>query len=151
MQEQKPLPKVGVGVGVMILRSGKVLLGLRHSDAKKADSALHGEGTWTMPGGKLHFHEFLEERAANEVREETGIEVKNLKLISITQEMVEDAHFITFGFLCGDFEGEAQIMEPDEITQWKWFDLRELPENMYKPSRKVIGNYLAGKIYQKDL
>ncbi|MBI2529851.1 MAG: NUDIX domain-containing protein [Candidatus Diapherotrites archaeon] len=149
--KEKPLPKVGVGVGVMLLRSGKVLLGLRHSDAQKADSALHGEGTWTMPGGKLHFHEFLEERAANEVKEETGIEVKDLKLISITQEMVEDAHFITIGFLCEDFGGEAQVMEPDEITEWKWFGLDELPKNMYKPSRKVIENYLAGKIYRKDL
>jgi len=141
----------GVGVGIMLLRSGKVLLGLRHSDAKKADSALHGEGTWTMPGGKLHFLEDLEECAKREVKEETGIEVEGLKLISITQEMVEDAHFITVGFLCESFEGEAQVMEPDEIMEWKWFDLDALPENMFKPSAKIVKNYIAGKIYQKGL
>lgn len=43
--------KVGVGVGVMILHEDRILLGLRHSDSTKADSELHGEGTWTMPGG----------------------------------------------------------------------------------------------------
>ena len=49
-----------VGVGVMILKDGNILLGHRNTDAAKASSALHGEGTWTMPGGKLDFHEDLE-------------------------------------------------------------------------------------------
>ena len=52
---------VGVGFGVMILREGKVLLGQRHVDPVKASSELHGEGTRTMPGGKMHFHESFEE------------------------------------------------------------------------------------------
>lgn len=49
------------------MNDGKVLLGQRHSDPEKADSALHGEGTWTMPGGKLHFGESFEEGATREV------------------------------------------------------------------------------------
>ena len=68
-------PQVKVGFGVMILRKGKVLLGLRHSDAKKADSELHGEGTWTMPGGKMHFGESFEDTCFRETKEETGIEI----------------------------------------------------------------------------
>jgi len=63
--------KIGVGFGVMILRDGKVLLGQRHFDAAKADSELHGEGTWTMPGGKMHFGESFEETCARETLEET--------------------------------------------------------------------------------
>ena len=59
--------KVGVGFGVMMLKDGKVLLGRRHIDPNKADSELHGEGTWTMPGGKLHFKESFEQGAAREV------------------------------------------------------------------------------------
>ena len=40
----------GVGVGIMILNGrNEVLLGERHEDPGKADSELHGEGTWTMP------------------------------------------------------------------------------------------------------
>ena len=39
-----PKKKVGAGFGVMMLNAKKeVLLGLRHADAAKADSALHGE------------------------------------------------------------------------------------------------------------
>jgi len=105
--------KPGVGVGVMILRDNKVLLGKRHSDAAKADSELHGEGSWTMPGGKLHFQEELEDSACREVFEETGINPNKdkLEIISVTSDKVSDAHFITIGFLCRDFEGEPKIME----------------------------------------
>ena len=63
MSENK---KVGVGFGVMILKKGKVLLGKRHEDPEKASSELHGEGTWTMPGGKLHFGERFEDGASVE-------------------------------------------------------------------------------------
>ena len=48
MTDEKP--KVGVGVGVMILKNNQVLLGKRHGDPAKATSLLQGAGTWTMPG-----------------------------------------------------------------------------------------------------
>jgi len=142
--------KPGVGFGVMILKKGKVLLGHRHENPEKASSLLHGEGTWTMPGGKLHFQEKLKEGAIREVFEETGMKVKDLEAISISNDIVQDAHFMTIGFLCKDFEGEAKVMEPDEITEWKWFDLDNLPSPLYFPSEKIIKNYLAKKIYQDE-
>ena len=142
--------KVGVGFGVMILKDGKVLLGHRHQDPEKASSALHGEGTWTMPGGKLNFQEDLKKGAVREVLEETGIAAKNLEVISVSNDIVSDNHFVTIGFLCEEFEGEPKVMEPNEITEWKWFDLNNLPSPLYPPSEKIIKNYLAKKIYQDD-
>ena len=56
----------------MIKKGNKILLGKRNSDPKKADSELSGEGTWTMPGGKIEFGEELEEAAKREVLEETA-------------------------------------------------------------------------------
>jgi 8-oxo-dGTP diphosphatase len=140
----------GVGFGIMILKDNKVLLGKRHDDPEKADSLLHGAGTWTMPGGKLHFQEVPEDGAVREVMEETGLKITkdNLKLISLTNEIVEDAHFITLGFLCKEFEGEPSVTEPDEITEWGWFALDALPERVFFPSRKVLKNYLAKEIYR---
>ncbi len=130
----------------------KVLLGQRHPDPVKADSAMHGEGTWTMPGGKLHFGESFEEGACREVMEEIGVKIepKDLKVISLTNDIVSDAHFVTIGMLCEIKDGkcEPRVMEPDEITKWKWFDLNALPKPLFKPSEKVIKNYKAGKIYE---
>ena len=49
--------------------------------------------------------------------------------------------------LCTEFEGEAKVMEPDEITQWKWWDLDNLPQKVFFPSLEVIENYHKGNIY----
>ena len=87
-----------------------------------------------------------------EALEETGIKLnpKNLKLVSVGNERVETAHFVTIGFVCEDFSGEAKVMEPDEITEWQWFDLKDLPKPMFIPTDKLLKNYLEGKIYQGD-
>jgi len=131
----------------MILKKNKVLLGKRHSDPRKADSELHGEKSWTMPGGKLDFREKLEEAACRELFEETGVKINEnkLKMISVTNDIAEDAHFVTIGFLCNDFPGEPQVMEPNEITKWKWFDLDKLPSLIFSPSEKILKKYLARK------
>lgn len=147
MEEKKQRPKVGVGV--MILRDNKVLLGKRNDDAKKASSDLHGEGTWTMPGGKLDFHEALIDGAVREILEETGLIInkEKTKIISVADEIVSDNHYVTIGFLCENFEGEPKVMEPEEITEWKWYTLDGLPEKVFPPSLKMIKAYLNNKIY----
>jgi 8-oxo-dGTP diphosphatase len=149
MSEQNK--KVGAGFGVMILRDNKILLGKRHDDPDKASSELHGEGTWTMPGGKMHFGETLEEGIARETLEETGIKINQdkLKFISLTNDRVSDAHFVTIGFLCENFEGEPRVMEPDEITEWRWFGLNTLPEKIFFPSAEILKNYLDNTVYKK--
>jgi mutator protein MutT len=146
MEKQRPK----VGVGVMILNNqSKVLLGKRHDDAEKASSDLHGEGTWTMPGGKLDFQETLIDGAAREVLEETGIKInkEKTKVISVADEIVPDNHYVTVGFLCEYFEGEPKVTEPEEITDWKWYNLNNLPEKVFPPSAKMIKAFLNNKTY----
>jgi len=138
------------GLGIILLKGNKVLLGKRNDDPEKADTELHTEGMWTCPGGKLDFGEKLEEGAKREVLEETGMKANSLKLISVTNEIVSDAHFVTLGFLCEDFEGEPKLMEPDEIVEWKWFPLDELPKPINFASFKLINNYIERKIYKGD-
>ena len=48
-----------------------------------------------------------------------------------------------------DFSGEPKVMEPDEITEWGWFDLNKLPKPLFFPSEKVLKNYFEGKFYIK--
>lgn len=139
--------KIGVGIGVLLIKNGKILLGLRNSDPGKADSELHGEGTWTMPGGKLEYGESFEEGAEREVSEETGILLNKIKVICINNDKNGHAHFITIGLMSDDFRGEPKILEPDEITEWKWFGIDDIPKNIYFPSKRVLNNYLQNKFY----
>lgn len=123
----------------MLLRDGKVLFGLRHP---KWANVMHGEGTWTMPGGKLHYGEKLEDCIRRETKEETGIELGELSLLCVNDDFATDAHYVTVEFLCTDFTGEAEVMEPEKITEWKWFPLTNLPSPLYGPSEKVMRQYL---------
>ncbi len=68
------LPKVGVGV--MILKEGKVLLGKRKGS--------HGAGEYSFPGGHLEYMESFEDCARREIEEECGIKVKNLRFQYLT-------------------------------------------------------------------
>ena len=144
-KEQNRRP--GAGIATLVLKDNKVLLGKRHTNPEKASSLLRGEGTWTMPGGKLDFGQDLVRAAKREALEETGIKIKNLKIISLSNDIVEDVHFLTVGFLCTDFEGEPKVMEPEEITEWQWFPIDKLPYPIFFPSAKILKNYLAKKIY----
>jgi 8-oxo-dGTP diphosphatase len=147
MEEKK---RVGAGLGVILEKDGKILLGLRHPDPDKADSAFKSAGEWSLPGGKIDFGETLEECAIREVKEETGIVIKDPQIISIHNCKNEHAHFLTAGVVAREWEGEAQVKEPDEMVEWKWFDKNDLPFPRYFPSFLVIENYLQGKFYIKN-
>ena len=146
---KKETKKVGAGIGVILIRDGKILLGMRHPDPNKADSAFRSAGEWCLPGGKLNFGETLEEGAIREVKEETGITIENPTVISVHNFKNEHAHFITVGLITHKWKGEAKVMEPDEITKWQWFSLKKLPYPRYFPSFGVIKNYLKNQFYIK--
>ncbi len=138
---------VKAGFGVMVMRDGKILLGRRHSDAEKASSELRGEGTWTMPGGKMDFGESFEDGAKREVLEETGLHLDEIKVFCVNNCKNEHAHFVTVGLFSDKFSGEPQIMEPDEIVEWCWFDVDDLPSPMYFPSAMMVENYKKNLFY----
>jgi len=149
--EREKKEVVRAGTGIMVMRGdGKVLLGRRHDDPEKANSALSGEGTWTFPGGKHDTRLSPEENAVQELEEETGLvaDPKDLTLISVTNDQGPKAHFITLTFICKKFTGEPSVREPDEITQWEWFSLDALPEPMFFPCSKAARNYQDGVLYR---
>jgi len=80
--------------------------------------------------------------------EETGIIAKKLQVICVSNEKVPDAHFVTIGMLCTEFEGEPRVMEPDEITEWRWFPVDKPPEPMFFPAEKILKNYMEKKFYK---
>lgn len=138
----------GVGVGVMILKDNQILLGLRNPDKVKAIGEIQGQGTWTMPGGKVEYMERLEDAAKRELEEETSLKATELELYCISDDITETAHYVTIGFIANKYEGQVKTMEPETILEWQWFDLENLPENLYEPSRKCIKKYKKGLIYE---
>lgn len=120
-----------VGVGVMILKDGKVLLGKRKN--------AHGDGCWAFPGGHLEFMESWEDCAKREVEEETGLKIDNVGFLTATNDLFEEEnrHYITCFVGCEVVEGEPKIMEPEKCDEWAWFDWDNLPEPLFVPLRNL--------------
>lgn len=124
--------KPKVGVGVIIIKENKVLLGKRKNS--------HGEGSWCFPGGHLEFNESLENCAKREVLEETGIEIKNIRFGTITNDIFKDEgkHYITIFMLCEYDSGEVKVMEPEKCEKWHWFEWNNLPEPLFLPIQNLL-------------
>jgi 8-oxo-dGTP diphosphatase len=132
--------KVGTGLGVVLLKEGKILLG------KRLTSELEGAESWTMPGGHIEFGESFEETAKREVLEETGIIVRAVRVFCVNGDRSERAHYVTVGAVAENFVGEPNVMEPDVITEWRWFPLDKLPDHIFMPSRNMLDCYLSQKV-----
>ena len=140
--------KIGVGVGIAVFRNGQVLLGLRNPDKVKASSELKGEGTWTMPGGKVDPGEKLVDAAIRELDEETGIKLDALSFVCVQDNIIDAAHYVTVGFQASVTDNyEANAMEPETILKWEWYDIDKLPKNMYLPSSQLLKCILSDIVY----
>ncbi len=116
-----------VGVGVIIIRNGRILLGKRIGS--------HGAGTWALPGGHLEYGEAVEDCAVREVLEETGLLIRVTGRGPYTSDVFseEQKHYVTLFVeaLCN--EGEPGILEPDKCLSWQWFYWSALPEPKFPP------------------
>jgi 8-oxo-dGTP diphosphatase len=125
---------VRVGVGVCVVKDGKVLLGRRGSDSS------HGRGSWAFPGGKLDFGEDWATCAARETLEEAGISITHVRFITCTNDYfkTEGKHFITI-YMRADWQaGEPQSLEPGKIEDWQWFAWDDLPSSQFLPLQHLV-------------
>lgn len=144
------MKKQGIGIGVIIINDkNEVLLLLRNSEAKLADSDMHLEGTYTLPSGKVMLDETLVNAAIRKVKDETNLDIlkSDLKLISVADDVNNYAHYVTIGFIISKYEGNFKLKNAKEFTNFGWFNLNNLPDNLCEPSKKIIENYLNNEIY----
>ncbi len=127
-----------VGVGAMIVRDGCVLMARRMSGQRP--------GWYGWIGGKLEFGETLQACARREAREEAGIEITNLRLLCVSSIIVEDQHWIDVEFLADIASGEPHAAAPDELTEWTWYSLENLPGPIFEPAQLALRSFQTGSV-----
>lgn len=127
-----------VGMGVVIIKEGKILLGKRKGS--------FGAEEYASPGGHLEYMESFENGIRREVQEECGIEIKNIKFIHVANEATyAPRHYVNVQFLADWESGEPITFEKEKIGDWGWYSFNDLPSPIFELTRKGIESYKTGK------
>jgi len=121
------------GVGVLVVRDGKVLLGRRTSP--------HGRGTWAPPGGKSEPGETDEETARRELAEDTGLAGAVPRIVGETLDTFPSAQTWRTRWVLMDWvTGEPEELEPGEVEGWGWYEWDRLPGPLFLPMASLVSD-----------
>lgn len=114
-----------VGVGVVVWRDDRVLL-IRRGKPPRA-------GQWSLPGGAQELGETVAETAHREVREETGLDLAHLDLLTVVDlvERTPDGARVLFHYTLIDYTAEAApgtAMAGSDAAAIGWFHAGELDD-----------------------
>ena len=121
-----------VSAAAVVLNEKREVLLLNH--------VLRPYSNWGFPGGFLDYGEQPEEAIRREAREETGIDLKELKLHSIRNS---GAHIeVLFSAIA---EGEPSVCSA-EIIEIRWFTASDLPDELPSVQRQQIAEIVTKEI-----
>jgi 8-oxo-dGTP diphosphatase len=124
----KPGQPLGLAVIVILVRDGKVLMGERKS------------GYWGFGGGKYEACDHsIEQCASREIREEMGVEIKNLKLKKLQHIFIEEQgkQFVS-AIITAETDQEPRAVDPDKNKNWTWFSWSKLPTPLFAPNIALV-------------
>ena len=128
-REYPARPIVGVGAVILTTDPAGVVLIKRHYEPLA--------GRWSLPGGTVEVGETLEEAAAREIEEETGLVVTVGPVVEVFDRILRDAegrvrfHFVLVDYLCRPSGGRLQhgsdvddvvIADPAQLDEYRLTD-----------------------------
>ena len=100
-------------------------------------------GKYVVPGGHIELGERIEETVVREVKEETGLDVYDLKFIMM-QECVFDEgfykkmHFIFLDYSCNTDAHEDEVILNHEAQAYSWVTLDEALDMSLDPYTRSL-------------
>ncbi|KAL2484744.1 Nudix hydrolase 1 [Abeliophyllum distichum] len=124
-----------LGVGVFLLNRNKVLLGRRRTPV--------GRNSFALPGGHLEFGESFEQCAAREVKEETGLDITEIEVLTVTNNVLSEPKpvqliAILVRAVVADPNQTPINLEPEKCDGWDWYDWNNLPKPLFAPLETVV-------------
>lgn len=124
----RPVP----AVSALVFRGTTVLLVKRRDEPSR--------GLWSPPGGAVEVGETVEQAAARETLEETGVSVRPLRVVDVRDVILRDGegrihwHYVLFGVLCDHVSGEP--MPATDADNARFILLQELGEYDVTPTAR---------------
>jgi NAD+ diphosphatase len=126
-------PRISPAIIVLVEHDGKALL---------ARSPRFKEGLYSVLAGFVEPGESLEDAVRREVKEEAGIDVKNVRYFGSQPWPFPDSLMIGF---TAEYAGGDIKIDDNEILDARWFSVDDMPEipDKISISRALIDSFLA--------
>ncbi len=99
---------------------------------------------WAIPGGFVEKGESLEKAALREAKEETGLDLKNLKQFHAYSDPERDPRFHTISVVFYA-NGEGKPEADTDAEELAMFEPGKLPENLVFDHTKILKDYAEYK------
>lgn len=122
-------------VGAIVARGGSVLL------SRRARPPHAGE--WDLPGGFLESGEHPEAGILRELREETGLAARVVRLAHVGMGRYDEDDTLNLVYLV---EADGEPVAGDDSEELRWFALDALPPMAFGHEREALRAYARGPI-----
>ena len=131
-------PILTAGVGLIVFnKQSEILMQLR-TDYNQ----------WGFPGGAMELGESFEQTAMRELKEETNLEIKEMKMLKVLSGKDtyreypngDKLYDITAIFVVKDYYGNLKIND-NESSKLDWFNINDLPHNLTEHTRNYIEKF----------
>ncbi len=146
--------KFVTGVALILKKEGKILLYKRNITGKIAF------GSFALPGGTVENNETVKRTACREAAEEIGIEIdeKDVSIVHVlrlrekydTSTNVTNQILILYFAEINTWKGEPQNLEPHKHSDLTWFDINELPQNLFPLNEQAL-NYINRGVFYAEV
>jgi len=110
-----------------------------HGEVLLLDHVLRPNSNWGIPGGFINAGEPPEKAVRREIYEETGLELKNIKLVHVRTHR-RHVEILYYAEANGTPEAKSR-----EINAAKWFKLNEIPEEMSGGQKADVREFFNGE------
>lgn len=119
---------------IIIIKNKRVLL-IKRQQNPQAE-------WWALIGGYIDWDETLEDSVRRELKEEVGLEVKEMKFLGVYSDPERDLDGRQNIGHCYIVKPRGEIKtEPTEVSEYGWFELDNLPEKIAFDHRKMLKDY----------
>lgn len=134
MQREYPKNPI-LAVGTVVFKDDHILLIQRNKPPKATQ--------WSIPGGAQDLGETLKEASAREVKEETGVDIKNITLVDVVDYIKKDDqgkilyHYSLVDYMA-DYDG-GDLIAGDDALNPKWVPISEIASyKLWEATVKLI-------------